>query len=132
MGSWSDVQAAAPDLAAAARARLDAHDHKTIATLGPDGSPQISGIQTSWADGELWLLAPSASGVARDLRRDERFALHSGTVAPSAWEGDAKLAGRAEQMPGQDPARFRVAPTEVTVIAPGADGIAVQRWSADA
>ena len=32
---------------------------------------------------------------ALDLLRDPRFALHSGTVDPPDWRGDAKVAGRA-------------------------------------
>ena len=35
---------------------------------------------------------------ARDLRRDPRFALHSGSDEPDDWSGDAKLAGIAEEV----------------------------------
>ena len=42
---------------------------------------------------------------ARDLQRDPRFALHSGSPEPSEWEGDAKLAGIAEEI--TDPERVR-------------------------
>jgi hypothetical protein len=35
---------------------------------------------------------------ARDLRRDPRYALHSGSDDPSEWSGDAKLAGVAEEI----------------------------------
>src|SRR5687768_16393509 len=38
---------------------------------------------------------------ARDLQRDSRFALHSGSDDPPAWSGDAKIAGRVEEV--QDP-----------------------------
>ena len=45
---------------------------------------------------------------ARDLMRDPRYALHSGSVDPSAWSGDAKLSGRAEELtdPGERLALF--------------------------
>ena len=43
MPSWSEFEAAAPELAARVRVRLDAHVHKTLATLRADGSPRISG-----------------------------------------------------------------------------------------
>ena len=46
MPSWSDFEAAAPELAARVRARLDAHTHKTLATVRRDGSPRISGTET--------------------------------------------------------------------------------------
>ena len=29
-----------------------------------------------------------------DLARDPRFALHSGSIDPPGWQGDAKLSGR--------------------------------------
>jgi hypothetical protein len=35
---------------------------------------------------------------ARDLQRDPRFALHSGSDDPANWSGDAKLAGVAEEI----------------------------------
>jgi hypothetical protein len=35
---------------------------------------------------------------ALDLRRDARFALHSGSDDPPAWGGDAKVAGTVEEI----------------------------------
>jgi hypothetical protein len=55
MSSWSEFEAAAPELAADVRARLDAHKHKTLATLRRDGSPRISGTESQLIDGELWI-----------------------------------------------------------------------------
>lgn len=98
MVSWSQIEAQAPQLAASAREFLDAFVHKTLATLRRDGSPRISGSEVIFADGELWLGSMWQSRKARDLRRDPRFALHSGSPDPDAgWRGDAKLAGRAEE-----------------------------------
>src|SRR3712207_6914843 len=37
------------------RERLDAHGHKTIATLRRDGSPRISGTETRFGEGDLWI-----------------------------------------------------------------------------
>jgi hypothetical protein len=34
----------------------------------------------------------------QDLRRDPRFALHSGSAEPDAFSADAKLSGRAHQV----------------------------------
>ena len=39
-----------------------------------------------------------------DLRRDPRFALHSASADPPEWDGDAKLAGSAEEI--EDPAAW--------------------------
>jgi Pyridoxamine 5'-phosphate oxidase len=105
MPSWSDFEAAAPELAAAVRARLDAHTHKTLATLRRDGSPRISGTETALIDGELWLGSMWQARKAHDLQRDPRFALHSGSDEPDNWTGDAKLAGVAEEI--TDPERVK-------------------------
>jgi hypothetical protein len=35
---------------------------------------------------------------AIDLRRDPRYALHSGSDEPDAWQGDAKVAGVVEEI----------------------------------
>jgi hypothetical protein len=87
MARWSEVERAAPELAAAAREFLDAGVHKTLATLRRDGSPRISGIEATIADGELWLGMMPASLKALDLRRDPRLALHSPTVEPGPHPG---------------------------------------------
>ena len=105
MPSWSDFESAAPELAASVRRRLDAHTHKTIATVRADGSPRISGIEAKIADGELWIGSMGGARKARDLQHDPRFALHSGSDEPSEWNGDAKLAGVAEEI--TDPERVR-------------------------
>lgn len=39
---------------------------------------------------------------ARDLQRDPRYALHSGSTDPPEWGGDAKLSGRAEELTDPD------------------------------
>lgn len=39
---------------------------------------------------------------ALDLRRDARFALHSGSEDPEAWKGDAKVAGVVEEVTDPD------------------------------
>lgn len=98
MASWADVERSEPEFAAAVRRRFDAHVHKTIATLRADGSPRISGIETILADGELWIGSMPGARKALDLRRDPRYALHSGSADPPAWEGDAKVSGRAEEI----------------------------------
>jgi hypothetical protein len=98
MPTWTEFEAAAPELAKSVRARLDAHTHKTIATLRRDGSPRISGIETAFVDGDLWIGSMWQALKAHDLQRDPRFALHSGSAEPSEWECDAKLAGVAEEI----------------------------------
>ncbi len=101
MPSWSEVEAAAPELAAEAKRILDANKHKTIATLRRDGSPRISGIETNFRDGEIYLGSMWKAVKALDLRRDPRFALHSGSEGED-WEADAKLAGTVEEITDPD------------------------------
>jgi hypothetical protein len=103
MPTWTEFEAAAPELSKSVRARLDAHTHKTLATLRRDGSPRISGIETAFVDGDLWIGSMWQALKARDLQRDPRFALHTGSMEPAEWEGDAKLAGIAEEI--TDPER---------------------------
>ena len=105
MPSWSDFEAEAPALATAVRERLDAHTHKTLATLRRDGAPRICGTETQLRDGELWIGSMWQARKALDLRRDPRFALHSGSDDPPDWTGDAKLAGLAEEI--AEPARVK-------------------------
>ena len=103
MASWSELEAQAPELCASARGYLDAFVHKTLATLRRDGSPRISGSEVIFSDGELWVGSMWKSMKALDLQRDPRFALHSGSPDPDAgWSGDAKLAGRAEELTDQE------------------------------
>ncbi len=102
MPSWSEFEAAAPELAERVRERLDAHTHKTIATVRRDGSPRISGIETTFRDGELWIGSMWQARKARDLQRDPRFGLHTGSDEPADWKGDAKLAGVAEEITDPD------------------------------
>jgi Pyridoxamine 5'-phosphate oxidase len=146
MPSWSAVEAEAPELAALARDFLDAYIHKTLATLRRDGSPRISGSEVVFVDGELWLGSMWQSLKALDLRRDPRFALHSGSADPPAWTGDAKLAGHVEEV--ADPERktaiiggdappgsshlFRADITELVVVrlADPPDHLVIETWHA--
>jgi len=147
MATWKRFCDAAPELAGQAQAAFDAHKHKLLATLRKDGSPRVSGIEATFADGELWLGMMPGSRKALDLRRDPRLALHSASLDPpddpAGWAGDAKLAGRAVEVddPGllerlgagdqADAAHlFKVDVTEVvhTGIGDPADHLVIELW----
>jgi hypothetical protein len=124
MTTWREVEAAVPELAQRVQARFDAHKHKTIATLRADGSPRISGIETTFADGELTFGSMPNARKGADLRRDPRFALHTATVDPvegeeAQWPGEAKIAGRAipagQIIDGPDGDLFHTDITEVVL-----------------
>jgi hypothetical protein len=151
MARWDAFEHEVPELARAVRARFDAHLHKLLATLRRDGSPRVSGTEVTFRDGELWLGMMPGSRKAIDLRRDPRLALHSASVDPpaedpSAWGGDAKVAGRAVEV--DDPALlerlgageggggahlFRVDLTEVvhTRVGEPADHLVIEVWRED-
>lgn len=146
MAGWSEVEAEAPELAARARSFLEDHVHKTLATLRRDGSPRISGTEAIFAEGELWLGSMWRSLKALDLQRDPRLALHSGSVDPPDWTGDAKVGGRAEEI--TDPERvaaiigedapgpshlFRIDVTELIVVRLGdpPDHLVIESWHPD-
>jgi Pyridoxamine 5'-phosphate oxidase len=146
MARWEEVAAAAPDLSRTAREYLDAGKLKTIATLRADGAPRIGGTEIFFHDGELWFGCMWRARKALDLRRDARCALHSASVDPPEWTGDATLSGRAIEI--EDPARaaavfeaighpqqgpahlFRLDVTEVTTVRIGdpPDHLVVESW----
>jgi hypothetical protein len=105
MPTWTEFEAAAPQLANSVRAKLDAHTHKTLATIRRTGSPRISGTESQIVDGDLWIGSMWQARKARDLLRDPRFALHSGSADPPEWTGDAKLSGVVESI--TDPERVK-------------------------
>jgi hypothetical protein len=95
---WHEIVESAPEFAAGVRRHLDGRVHKTIATVRAGGAPRISGIEAFFAEGDLWFGSMPNARKALDLRRDPRFAIHSGSVDPPEWEGDAKLAGQAQEI----------------------------------
>ena len=60
---------------------------------------------------DLWFGGMPDSRKVRDLLRDPRFALHSGSDDPPAWTGDAKVAGKAVHVTDPDQIAVLVAVT---------------------
>jgi Pyridoxamine 5'-phosphate oxidase len=107
MARWQDVMDSEPEFAQTAKAMFDRNKHKLLATLRKDGSPRISGIETIFTDGDLWLGMMPGSMKLRDLQRDGRFALHTSSENPSeddpgSWTGDAKVSGEAVEIDDDD------------------------------
>jgi hypothetical protein len=94
---WQDLVDAEPAFASRVRERLDERAHKLLATVRADGSPRVSGIEAFIAGGELWFGSLAQSRKTQDLRRDPRFELHSGSLDPPDWTGDAKVSGTARE-----------------------------------
>lgn len=141
MTSWADFEAQDPAFAERVRERFTSHRHHTMATLRGDGSPRISGTEVDFVDGQLVVGMMGGARRATDLRRDPRLSLHSHTVDPppegedpSAWCGDAKVAGTAHETPaddGDEPShRFRIDIQEVvhTRVGVPADHLVIEMW----
>jgi hypothetical protein len=152
MARWAEVETAMPELAAAVRARFDAHRHKTMATVRADGSPRISGTEATFVEGDLWLGAMPGSRKALDLLAEPRVALHSSTADETMAEGDAKISGRAlevtdpaaaaallraQQSDADEPASpgpfhlFRIEVTEIALVRIGdpPDHLVIESWT---
>ena len=140
MTSWQELEQREPEFAKRVRLLLDAHKHKTIATLRADGSPRISGIEANFEDGELTFGSMPNARKGADLRRDSRFALHGATIDPvegahAEWPGEVKVAGRAiadGAIPdGPSGDHFRADITEVvhTHLNEGATRLVVEWWT---
>jgi hypothetical protein len=135
MVSWERIARDETALAEAVRACFTVRKHCTMATLRRDGAPRISGIEVAF-DSELWLGMMPGSVKAQDLLRDPRIAVHSPTVdppekSPGEWAGEAKVAGRAVEVPESGEAhKFRVDITEVvwTRVAPSGDHLLIDSW----
>lgn len=105
-----------------------------------DGSPRISAIEATFAGGEVTLGSMPGSVKLADLRRDGRLALHSPTLEPpedpATWAGDAKLSGRAVEIPPPRDAAvagagyFEVDLDEVvlTYVGTPADHLVIESW----
>jgi len=141
-GSWAQVEAEAPELAARVREAFAVRKHCTMATLRADGSPRISGTEVQLGGGEFEIGSMPGARKARDLQRDGRLAVHSPTVDPpegdeASWAGEAKVAGVAVEVgavPGEDDGshRFRLDLSEVvhTRVAPDGDALLITSWHA--
>jgi hypothetical protein len=140
MASWHEIETQAPDLAQLVRSRIEQHTVAMLATLRRDGSPRISGIETTFDDGELWLGMMPDSLKAKDLLRDPRFALHGATIDKDVAEPDVKLAGRAVVVEGQAKEKFaesappgpfhlfRLDITEMSSLEPVVDHLELNIW----
>jgi hypothetical protein len=132
---WGGLERAEPDFARRVRERFDAYKHKILATLRSDGSPRLSGIEAEFADGQITLGMMTGSLKAKDLQRDARLALHSGTEDPPAKPDpgvvvDAKLSGLAREVGGEEHHVFHVDVKEAVLISVGdpPDHLLIETW----
>jgi hypothetical protein len=96
--AWNALETGAPELARLAKERFERAGIALLGSVRRDGSPRISPVEPSFAEGRLLFGAMSWSGKARDLARDPRCVLHSAVSDPDGAEGEVKLYGRAEEV----------------------------------
>jgi hypothetical protein len=135
LASWAEFETAEPRFAARVRKLMTSRKHLTMATLRKDGSPRISGTEVQFAGEELRIGSMSGAVKAMDLRRDARVAIHGPTHDPAkggSWRGEAKVAGRAIEVPSEDDAHgFRIDIEEVVVTGLNAERnrLVIESWS---
>jgi hypothetical protein len=113
------------------RARFEAARHHVLATLRADGSPRVSGTEVVFSDGDLTLGSMPGAVKARDLQRDGRFALHANPGDGSMAGGDAKVAGVAEEVLGEETHhvfRLQLDEAVLTSLHPDGDRIVIESW----
>jgi hypothetical protein len=135
MVSWNEVSSEAPEFARRVEQALTRNKHMTMATLRADGGPRISGTELEVDDGELWLGSMPQARKALDLLRDPRVAIHGPSADPpddpKGWIGEAKVAGRAIEVPQDDSShRFRIDIGEVVIthLNDAGDRLVVESW----
>jgi len=122
MTSWADVERAAPELAAKVRARFEASGLGYLATLRKDGSPRISGQETLFWDGDVWLGMMDESRKQQDIERDPRISIQAANADKNVAQGDGRLSGRAERVQDADTfGRYRAAFEDTTGQEPPAE-----------
>ncbi len=136
--SWSELEAADPDLAARGRALLEASGHGTglLATVRDGVPPRIHPMSVEIVDGHLLTVALGGSAKARDLEADGRYALHA-HQDPSKPD-EFQVRGRARVLPNgelRDKAvahwHFEVSPDDLVVELAIEHALLGQRATAD-
>jgi len=123
MATWSELEAAEPEIARAARELLSVpgFGFAYLATVAPDGGPRIHPVNLVWADGSLAAFIVPSPKLA-DLRRPpHRYALHS--TGSADVDDELAVCGRAREI--DDPVR-RAAAVAACPFAPGDDHVLVE------
>jgi pyridoxamine 5'-phosphate oxidase-like protein len=135
VATWGEFAAAEPELAGRVRKLMTTRKHLTMATLRRDGSPRISGTEVQFEGDDLRIGSMPGARKALDLRRDARVAIHGPTHDPSKsgrWRGEAKIAGRAVELPSNgDSHAFRIDIEEVVITQLNAarDRLVIESWN---
>ena len=135
MATWGEFESAQPEFARRVRKLMTTRKHLTMATLRLGGSPRISGTEVQFGDDDLRIGSMSGARKALDLRRDARVAIHGPTHDPAksgTWRGEAKIAGRAVELPSTDGSHaFRIDIEEVVItrLNEARDRLVIESWN---
>lgn len=148
--AWGDLRRAEPGLAAAAEARLRAHDHHVVATVRPDGRPRVSGTTVMFSRDSMWVGAMPGAARTADMRRFSWCALHSAPIDTQlgSGRGDVRISARLRELtdgevavlwsetfpdrtdpPAPAGTYFELRPVEVELVEVHGDEMVILRWS---
>ena len=103
--TWGELEAAAPEVAAAGRRLLEdapgVPGAAFLGTVGADGTPRIHPFIPAVAGGALWAFVVDGP-KQRDLQRNGHYALHSETCPPPREDDGFYVTGTATLV--EDPA----------------------------
>lgn len=91
-GSWGDLAAADPELAAFAEERLRAAP-AFLATVDGDGAPRVHPVTPIFGGGRLFVFMEPTSPKGRDLRERPPYALHNGVADDAGSGGEVFVRG---------------------------------------
>jgi Pyridoxamine 5'-phosphate oxidase len=99
--TWAEFEAGAPELARLAARRLQAAV-AYLATVGAGGWPRVHPVSPIVRRGRLLVFMEPTSPKGRDLRRNPRYALHTGVEDARGGGGEVAIRGTARAL--EDPA----------------------------
>ena len=101
MTSWSEFEAASPEIAAEGRRLMEARGHGSVllATVRGDAPPRIHPISVAIVDGRLYAFIIVGAPKHADLAEDGRYAMH--THQDPDRPSELMLRGRARQVDDQ-------------------------------
>jgi hypothetical protein len=102
---WAELEAAAPELAAAGRELIERFGYVLAGTIRRDGTPRISPVEAHFVEDDLRAAMMPRTLKVRDLLRDPRLVLNVPIVNPQDPGAEFKVRGRAVVL--DDPAALR-------------------------
>ncbi len=95
MAEWRQFDAEAPELASFGRERFERARLAYLATTRADLSPRVHPVTPEFARDRLYVFMEPTSPKGEDLRRDDRYALHSAVEDFRGTGGEFLVRGRA-------------------------------------